>query len=255
MKFAPDDVVRMQAHVASETIGPPTHLFAGIRDTTPPAPKQFEGLLNIYRSLRQIPGYLGAWPRPGAIDRLPLGLGRGMDIGNGMSRLLGGLYRYTDESFSVLSFQPDILVATLPFLEATDVEDLANVRAEIDNLVGSKLEGWVNQQLYDRAAESSIAGANFLNLLTRQLQVDSQQAKHVAQDILGGELQCTLGGQYEFVGGDHWVSTAWKGERPPAEAPDNYLAPILGWLRGADAKLAQYADRLIVDANIDVERK
>ena len=76
MKFAPDDIVRLQAHVASDIVGPPTHMFVGIRDTTPPDPEQFEGVLNIYRSLRQIPGYLGAWPRPGAIDRLPLGWDR-----------------------------------------------------------------------------------------------------------------------------------------------------------------------------------
>ena len=36
IKFAPDDLVAVQAHVVSEQIGPPTHLFAGIKDTYPP---------------------------------------------------------------------------------------------------------------------------------------------------------------------------------------------------------------------------
>jgi hypothetical protein len=285
MKFAPDDIVRIQAHVASEQIGPPTHLFAGIRDTTPPDPEDFEGLLNIYRSLRQLPGYLGAWPRPGAIDRLPLGLGRGIVVGEGITRLVGGLYRYSDDSFSVLSFQPDILTSTLPYLEAMDVDDSANVRAKVGNLLGSQLEGWVNQQLYVRAAESSNAGANFLNLLTRQLNVEPDQAMNAASDILGGEFQCPLGGDYQYTNGEHWVSSAWNAALPATEAPQQYVAPILHWFRGLDARLSQYAalpsteapqqyvapilhwfrgldarlsqfaDRLIVDATVDVQRK
>ena len=70
MKFAPDDIVAIQAHVASEQIGPPTHLFAGIKDTHPPAPEEFDGILKSLRAAKQLPAYLGAWPQPGAIDRL-----------------------------------------------------------------------------------------------------------------------------------------------------------------------------------------
>ncbi len=255
MNFPPDDIVKVQAHVASETIGPATHLFAGIRDTTPPDPEDFDGVLNIYRSLRQLPGYLGAWPRPGAIDRLPLGLGRGRPVGDGMTRLIGGIYRYSDDSFSVLSFQPEILVSTLPFLEAVDVEESANVRAHIGNLVDSELEDWVNRQLYNRAAESSQASANFLNLLTRQLQVEAEQATAAAKNILGGDLQCSLGGQFEYHKGDGWSSTAWPDNAARDQVPEDYVAPLLKWFRGAEARLAQYADRLIVDATVDVARK
>ena len=255
MKFAPDDIVRVQAHVANDTIGPPTHLFVGIRDTMPPDPDEFEGVLNIYRSLKQLPGYLGAWPRPGAIDRLPLGLGRGRPVGDGMTRLIGGIYRYSDDSFSVLSFQPEILVATLPFLEAMDAEKPANIRANIGDLAGSKLEGWVNRQLYLRAAESSAAGTNFLNMLSRQLQVEPEQATTVARKILGADLQCSLGGELKFDDTNRWTTTALQGGRVTEEVPAGYVAPIMTWFRGLDATLAQYSDRLLVDATIDVKRK
>ncbi len=60
MQFASDDIIAVQAHVASDELGAPTHLFAAVKDTIPPEPQEFEGLLNIYRALRDVPGYLGA---------------------------------------------------------------------------------------------------------------------------------------------------------------------------------------------------
>ncbi len=110
------------------------------------------------------------------LDRLPLGLGRGQPVGPGMSRLIGGLYRYSDDQFSVLSFQADVLERTLPVLAAVDVPDAAQVRARSGNLRGSQIEGWVNRQLYDRARQSSVAGASLLSLVTRQLGVTPEQA-------------------------------------------------------------------------------
>ena len=56
---------------------------------------------------------------------------RHQTYGNGMSRLLGGLYRYTGGGFSVISFQPDVLTSSLPYFEATEAEDAATVRGRI----------------------------------------------------------------------------------------------------------------------------
>ena len=245
----------MQAHVASEQIGPPTHLFAGIKDTFPPAPEEFEGLFNAYRSLRQLPGYLGAWPQPGALDRLPLGLGRGRPVGPGMSRLLGGLYRYTGGGFSVLSFQPDVLEASLPFLEAVEATEPATVRGRVGSLLGSQLEGWVNDQLYQRAARSSRAGAEFLDLLCEQLRVPPEQALETAALVIDDPLQCSLGGEYKFDTAAHrWISTAWGGNLPSPTPPSGYIAPLLHWFRGGEFKMTQYSDRLVADAVVTVAR-
>ena len=252
LKFAPDDIIAVQAHVESAQLGPATHLFAGVKDTVPPQPEDFEGLLKIYRSLQQIPGYLGAWPRPGALDRLPLGLGVGTPVAPGMNRLIGGLYRYTGGGFSVLSFQPEVLNASLPFISAVDVEDSAQVRAHIGNLRGSQIEGWVNAQLYRLSESGSLAGANFLNLLTRQLKVEAAQALPASERILGTPLQCTLGGEYRYgQTNDQWASSGWGFDGQP---PAGYQAPILKWFRGADATLTQYEDRVVADAVIDVQR-
>lgn len=256
MQFAPDDIVAVQAHVASAQLGPPTHLFAAIKDNTPPPPEDFKGFLSLYQSLRSVPGYLGAWPQPGALDRLPLGLGVGQPVGPGMSRLLGGVYRYTDGQYSVLSFQPEVLQSTLPLLSAIDAEDSAQVRFRAGNLRNSRIEGWVNEQLYQRAREGSLAGANFLGLLSRQLRVVPRQAMDRATQVLGARLQCPLGGQYQYDSvTEQWVSDAWGGQSPPMLPPANYLAPALTWFRGAKGSLTQYQDRLVADAVIDIQRQ
>ncbi|OYP37534.1 hypothetical protein [Rhodopirellula sp. MGV] len=256
IRSAPDDIVTLQAHVASEQLGPPTHLFVGIKDNFPPEPEDFDGLLNIYRSLKSLPGYLGAWPQPGALDRLPLGLGRGRPVGPGMSRLLGGLYRYTGGGFSVLSFQDEVLTSTLPFLEASDVSEAATVRGRIGSLLGSQLEDWVNNQLYQRAARSSVAGAEFLTLMTRQLDVPPEEAFQRVRQVLDADLQCSLGGQYQYNPQTHrWESTAWNGPEPAEEPPIDYVSPLLHWFRGGQFTMTQYADRLVVDGRMTVARK
>ena len=256
IEFAPDDIVAVQARVASAQLGPPTHLFAAVKDSSPPDPEEFDGILGSYLALRQIPGYLGAWPQPGALDRLPLGLGRGQPVGPNMSRLIGGVYRFTGGGFSIISFWPDLLQETLPHLAAVEVDDSAQVRVHVGNLVGSRLQGWVNAQLYRRAAEASVTGANFLNLLSRQLDVAPPEAAAVAENVLAMRLQCSLGGEYVFdesIG--RWVSTAWGGERPAEAVPPDYVAPMLTWFRGADATVTQYADRVVSDSVVDIARQ
>jgi hypothetical protein len=249
--------VTAQAHVASALLGPPTHLFAAIKDSVPPRPEAFSGILGTYLSLRQVPGYLGAWPQPGALDRLPLGLGRGQPVAPGMSRLIGGLYRYTDGQYSVISFDPVLLRDSLNHLAATETEETAQVRLQIGSLDGSQLKTWVNDQLYLRTLEASQAGASYLAMLSRQLQIDPSEVSNAAEQILNGKIQCPLGGTYEpspTIPGS-WVSTAWGGESPPTTPPDGYVAPLLRWFRGANASLTQTNEGVTADAIVDMQRR
>ncbi len=173
-----------------------------------------------------------------------------------MSRLIGGLYRYTGGGFSILSFQPDVLQASLPFLGAIDVADSAQVRMQVGNLNGSQIENWVNAQLYDLTSAGSAAGANFLGMLSRQLAVDPSQTGSASERILGAQVQCTLGGEYQYDPQiAHWSSTAWRGDTLPAVAPTGYVAPVMQWFRGSNATVTQYEDRIVADAVIDIQRK
>ncbi len=286
IEFAPDDIVSVQAHVVSDQLGgsiPPHHLFAAIKDTVPPPPDQFQGLFKTYVALQSLPGYLGAWPQPGLLDRLPLGLGRGQPVGPGMTRLIGGVYRYQGGGFSVLSMQSDVLLASLPHLVAHESDSQAQVRAHVGNLQGSQLAGWINQQLYAQAANKSAAGAALLSLLTSQLGVPPENAKAVATKVLGGDLQDPLGGNYVLVKPvatmpavettlqeqpvpwPIWMSDAWIDRQfelspldpaePPATVPVGYTTPLLKWFRGTDLELTQAGDRLWMQGQVRVERR
>ncbi len=262
--FAPDDIVAAQAHVVSDQLGgsiPPHHLFAAVKDTTPPDVAEFDGIFSTLGALRSIPGYIGAWPLPGLLDRLPLGLGRGQPVGPGMTRLVGGLYRFQGGGFSIVSFQPDVLQASLSHIVANESDDQAQLRISSTSLVDTRLEAWANEQLYRRAAAASRANAELLGMLTRQLKVEREDAVEVAGELLGARLQDPLGGTFELVddaapGTDHrrWASTAWGDGRLPESPPPGYLAPVLSWFRGGRANLTQFADRVVADAVIDVSR-
>lgn len=259
IRFAPDDIAGIQAHVVSDQLDgtiPPHHLFAAIKDTLPPDPAEIDGLLDKYWALKSLAAYVGAWPQPGIIDRLPLGLGNGRPVGPGMTRLLGGLYRYQGGGFSILSFIPEVIHASLPYLAAAEAVEPAQVRLHVDNLQGTQLERWVSQQLYDRNYQTSLAGARLLDSLSQQLKVDQDAAAEVAATLLDAQLQCPLGGEYVLRtegGATRWVSTAWADASAPEIMPADYTPPLLRWFRGAAARLTQYDARLVLDAVVDME--
>ena len=247
--FAPDDIVAASAHVASPQLGPPTHLFGAVKDATPPEPDDFRGLLNIYRSLKIVPGYIGAYPRPGVLDRLPLGLGIGTPVSPTMNRLIGGVYRFTEGPISVLSFDPGIIDASVPFIAAAPSTVPAQLRGSVGDLRGSRIGPWVNARLYETAKDNSLAGATFLSALARQFTLSPVQAIKTASKIMGGPVQCSLGGQYVFdAATGRFVSTAWGGTLPPPIPPGDWVAPPLRWMAGASAAVLQGLDRLTLDA-------
>ena len=55
--------------------------------------------------------------------------------------------------------------------------------------------------------------------------------------------------------GSALTPTATLESASPATAPAGYVAPLMQWLRGADASLTQYDDRVVTDAVIEVARK
>jgi hypothetical protein len=258
LQFAPDDVAAIQAHVASDLLGgavPPYLLFFAVKDHVLPNTEELDGLLDKYRALRSLSAYLGAWPEPAVIDRLPLGLGEGAPVGPGMTRLLGGLYRYRGNAFSILSFIPEVITASLPHLKVVEREQPAQVRMHVDNLRGTQLEAWVNQQLYRRGFRASLAGARLLDSLTTQLGVPPERADEVAADLLDAQLQCALGGDYllaKFPQGVRWWTTAVSPEASADDIPIGYLAPILDWFRGASGRLTQYEARVVADLLVDI---
>ena len=75
IEFPADDVVSVQLRVRGAQPDEAYYLFGGLKDMVLPEPEDMQGLVRTLRVLKAAPAYLGAWPKPDIIERLPLGLG------------------------------------------------------------------------------------------------------------------------------------------------------------------------------------
>lgn len=277
IQLPPDDVINCQVHLAGQSTArsfSPDHvMFAGLKDMVPPVPGETKGLLATLRTLQSLPAYLGGWPRPGYLDRLPLGLGGGPPDALGFSRLLIGLWRWQAGGFSVLSFDRSILENCAMHLRPVPADDVAQGRLKIRDLEKSKLSAWFNTYWFRRAAQTTRGNLMLLDSLTEQLQVEPSQSLQVAERLIDARLQCSLGGQYVLQpansdsGVSVWQTTAWPasllmmGSNLPTLGfdstkclpPQSYKATWLEWFRGAQLHLTQLPERLIVVGTVDIE--
>ncbi len=238
----------------------------------PPSPGDMKGLIKTFRALKATPGYLGAYPQPGYLDQLPLGLGLARADMFGISRSLIGLYRWQDGGFSALSFDRSILEGLRAVVQPVRVDDSAQVRLNIRNLEGSRIAGWVNDQWYERASRASHGNAQLLDAMIQQLKVPGPQALTVAERMLDVKLNCPLGGQFAFTSfqpqgpagaagsaAGWWTSSAWASEQFQNDGtvgpPPDYIAPWLRWFRGLQLHLTQFPDRLAVVGTLDTHRQ
>jgi hypothetical protein len=117
---------------------------------------------------------------------------------------------------------------------------------------------WVNSLNYKRAWQTSITNVRLLNTLINQFGVEPDQAKAVAENVLGIKMVCNLGGKYGLEkldgGNEIWVSDAWPDFQDP-KMPDDYVAPIMTWFRGARIELKHQQDQFVAHGWIDIKRK
>jgi hypothetical protein len=284
IQLPPDDIANFQAHLSGKSflsrVPTPDHvMFLGIKDMLPPPPDSDRGLLDTLRALQQTPAYIGAWPLPGYLDRLPFGLGGGPPDAFGFSRLLVGAWRWTAGGFSVLSFDRSILENCMLHLRPTPAKDPAQVRLKVGDLENSKVSTWVNTYWYRRGLEASRGNALLMDTMQSQFKVAPEQAKRVAERFIDGKLQCPLGGEYRLpvesksanqATHSFWFSTAWPSAQAggvsisrtlgmdtnPSEAfpPAEYRAPWLGWFRGINTHLTQLPQQLILVGEIRLQK-
>jgi hypothetical protein len=277
IQLPPDDVINCQVHLAGQgtarSFSPDHVMFAGLKDMVPPVPGETKGLLATLRTLQSLPAYLGGWPRPGYLDRLPLGLGGGPPDALGFSRLLIGLWRWQAGGFSVLSFDRSILENCAMHLRPVPADDVAQGRLKIRDLEKSKLSAWFNTYWFRRAAQTTRGNLMLLDSLTEQLKVEPSQSLQVAERLIDARLQCSLGGRYVLQSANSdsgvavWQTTAWPanlqmmGDGQPTLGfdstkclpPPEYKATWLEWFRGAQLHLTQLPERLIVVGTVDIE--
>ncbi len=266
MLLPADDAVSVQLHMRGQSglFAAPDdyHLFGGIKDMIPPAAEDTQGLIKTLQALRAAPAYIGAWPKPGLIEQLPLGIGLARPDYAGFSRMIGGLWRWQNNELSLLSFDRSILDQAIPQIAPRESTDLAQARLSVANLSGSKLATWVNQQWYQRGWRASQGNARFLDDVHQQLKVPGEQSLAAAERLLDVRLQCPLGGKYQFSPyasgtSGRWQSTAWEGGSFDAAGkpmpPANYSAPWIEWFQGGKVHITQRPDSLAVVGSFQLE--
>jgi hypothetical protein len=257
---SPNDIIRFEASVGQGLLNPrvpPHQVFAAVQDHLDPTmdlrPKSF---LDAYETFRETPSYLGAWPAPGMLDWMPNLGGQPDAEGYTHSRMLK-LWRLQWDDFSVLSYDRERLDDLKPNLRVEPVERPSHVRIHVGDLAQSKLKTWANMLNYRRSWQTSLANVRMLNALVNQFQLNPEQAKIVAEQMLDVKLVCSLGGEYQLCetkeGRKVWCSSAWPNFLNPV-LPDDYVAPVLGWFRGLELEITQAETEFAVYGYIDLQR-
>ena len=257
---SPKDIIRVEASLQGGMTSPgvPTHqVFGAVQDYLDPnldlEPKT---ILEAFKTFKQTPGYIGAWPNPGYTDWMPRLGARPDAFGYTYSPLLT-LWRLQWNDFSVLSFDQRRLEELKPHLDLVKTERPAQLRLEVGDLRNSKIKAWANTLTYRRSWQTSIANVQLLNMLVQQFGISPESALETAERMLNVDLICSLGGEYELAtlasGRKVWRSTAWPSFSQP-ELPKDYVAPVLQWFRGLNIEGIRDDAQFSIHGFIDIER-
>ncbi len=264
----PDDIVRLQASMRGRD-GRKSPLiyqvFAAVQDQVDLSVSlQPVSTVKMLQALREVPGYLGAWPSPGLTDWMPA-LGRDPDeFGYTYSRILK-LWKLQWQGISVLSFdqqrleslKSSLTIIDKPNNKPIDEPMKSQIRLVVGDLANSKLRGWANSLNYRRSWQTSVANVRLFNLLEQQFRIPPESARTIVERMLDVELVCSLRGNYQLVtlpsGRKIWHSDAWPSFTRP-ELPEGHTAPFLKWFRGLELNVSKGQTFFMVQGFLDIER-
>ena len=252
------DVVTVQASLdggsISKRIG--QHQFFGaVQNEQVPAEIKSSSILQTLELFKNVPGYVGSWPKAGYLDWLPRLGGQPDQHGFTYSKMLG-LWRLQWEDFSAVAFEANRLMELQQQLQIVPSDRPAQVRIHVGDLYNSNLREWANSQSYRRSWETSLANARLLNLVAKQFNLSPKQSRQIIENLLDVELVCSLRGEYkleETQSREIWHSTAWPDFDQP-QLPAEYVSPLLTWFRGFDLELVQSREQFSIHGFLDVQR-
>lgn len=258
--MGPDALISFQASIAGNMFSrtrDPHQIFASVQGDVPPKtdlqPTNFLELLELFKTT---PGYIGAWPSAGYLDRLPA-LGSQPDAeGYTYSRILE-VWRLQQENFSLVSFDRERLEAARHHLRVMPAERPAQVRLRVGDISNSNLREWANVMFFDRSWETSIANVRLLNMMIQQFNLPTETALAQAEQLLGVALVCPLGGEYQLTTTTNaqvaWNSSKWPSFEHPV-MPQDYVAPPMTWFRGLSLDVYQRNTQFVVHGHLDIAR-
>ncbi|MEX0642751.1 MAG: hypothetical protein WD468_08630 [Pirellulales bacterium] len=264
----------------------PVHLFAGMRDFLAPLVIREGEVRTAGSPADYLRGYVGTWPRPWAVLQTLFGKPTGPFDDHGIARNDGlfDLWHSRLDDFFVFAFTRDVLQEVGPQLAMVEPERPAQIRVQLDDLSEKQIATSVNAFGYMRARDASASGARFMNSLASQLHVPPQEARALAEHLVGGKFDCPLGGDYKLIdtatgkpasaGGQNgeelpmpgefasatgrqlWISTATPPENRffLTSIPADYTMPLMNWFRGMSAEVARANDAFTLHADLNMVR-
>lgn len=235
------DVVSVQASLKGGMLlplTPPHRLFFTLENRGPTTEGPPENLLDWLHVFRSAPGYIGASPKPGFLDLVPLGLGASPDP-EGFTHSLLGVWRWQGADLSLLSFDQGRLRQAASGLHYVPLEQPAHVYAKLGEVGESELRPWIEQAVYLRARQTSIGNLRLLGQVSRQLKVPVEQALEETERILDVKLHCAMDGEYQLVT-PAGLSPRWRSTHLDPTSDEAVYRPsvhVLDWLRSAELAL------------------
>jgi hypothetical protein len=173
----------------------------------------------------------------------------------------GSLWGRRLKGFDIIATSKPTLKRVAPKLRIVSAERPAKARLRIEDLRDKKIASLIAAESYIRARRVSAGNAQFMHALSQQLHVPTEDARKVAEQLLGAKLACPLGGKYRiesgFSGHDKWQSTAWQADSLYNETrvPKDFTAPLLDWFAGLSLEFNIDATTITTHIELDVRPK
>ena len=237
------------------------HVFGGLRDFRMPFVVN-QGRVEAPGGRPMfVRGYLGAWPRVGLLDLFIRPSPHQPDA-EGYAELAEGVgWQRALAPMTVFSLKRDVLEEVTPQLRIVEDSRPAQVRVRIADLSKSELSHAINAFGYKRAHETTTGGARFMNTMARQLHVEPEKCRDLAQQLLNAELVCALGADYELVeqapGLKLWTSAALQEDNRflLRQVPPDFQFPLLQWFRGLETELLFVDHTLSAHATLFIQQQ
>lgn len=250
------DVVSVQASLKGGMLlplTPPHRLFFTLENRGPTTEGPPENLLDWFQVARSAPGYIGASPKPGFLDMIPLGLGAQPDA-EGFTHSLLGVWRWQGADMSLLSFDQGRLRSAASGMHYVPLAEPAHVYAKLGEIGESELRPWIEQAVYLRARDTTMGNLRLLGQVSRQLKVPVEDALTETQEILDVTLRCSLDGEYQLVTPEglfpRWRSTHLDPLQD--EALHRPSVHVLDWLHSAEVALRKDESQVVLWGDLKI---
>jgi len=244
--------------------------FGGLRDFEPPCTIRDGHVQTVPLTAwallgDEYPVYLGLKNGFGGLPTLSLDrhprppLGEGYTHVEGATPALLRWRRAWDGEWMAWTAKKKTLEEVTPQIRLESAERPAQIRFRMGDVTSARLGTALRAICYLHARRISATNAQFLEELVAQLGVLPEEARRVAQRLLGARLVCPLGGDYRWGptpgAGACWAGTAWPKATlyEETEVAPGYRFALLDWLRGVEIEFA--LDRTTLAAHIEMNTK